>query len=315
MAAATATAKAKKKHGPRHLPKLLSDEETREVAAIFTMLDDQSQGWLAVTRLRAAIAFVAQRAKGPVGDAEREASPAAPPPPPRAHDPWLTQPTDPFKQFRRIIHNATAAAAASTSANVAPGSTLANRGGVPFEEFKTAMVPVVAAVRDALAGVGPPDNAALLSYFHEFAVLQVGPCLPVSIAPLVHSLDLTCVPLLVFVVFPSTGRRRWGGWIGGWPGGSSPRAPHTPRAAARRSPARLSPAQACPRAKARPPPPPPRPGLWWSRTPLPTTASEAQARRTWPSWTPPPPPPAATRRPRKASGPASSPAPGAASFL
>jgi hypothetical protein len=275
MAAASATAKARKKHGPRHLPKILSDEETREVAAIFTMLDDQSQGWLAVPRLRAAIAFVAQRAKGPVGDAEREASPAVPLPP-RAHDPWLMQPTDPFKQFRRLIHNATAAA--STSANVAPGSTLTNRGGVPFEEFKTAMVPVVAVVRDALAGVGAPDNAALLSYFHEFAVLQVGPCLPVSIAPLVHSLDLTRVSSLLLIgVFYSTGRRRLGGWIGGWPGGSSPRAPHTPRAAARRSPARLSPAQACPRAKARPPP---RPGLWWIRMPLRTAARAAKAMPT-----------------------------------
>ena len=201
---AIATSRKKPGSCASHHPQRLSEEELREVAAIFTTLDDQSDGWLAVPKLKSAVAYVTQRAKGPLSE---PVDPTAL----RMRDPWMLCPNDPLKQFHRLIHNATSIStgrglAPAPAAGPGPGLGLgplpscSGRGGVPFEEFKTAMAPVVAAVRRALDGSGPADDAALLAHFHEFAVLQVFSLNRLIFLPFLMSVSLFDVPA-------STGRR------------------------------------------------------------------------------------------------------------
>ena len=169
---------AAKKKGKTKRRSVLTEEEIREVQAIFSNLDEQSKGWLNVTQLRDAIDYVVMRRKGgaPIplraGDFTKIRK--------MAHavgtgkDPWTAEGKDPFRQFRRLIYNASF----RNTDNVANSSSSNHHNRIYFEEFATAMAPVIASVSqgvrsaDLAGGEHASDDALLLGHFHEYAMLK-----------------------------------------------------------------------------------------------------------------------------------------------
>ena len=174
---------AAKKKGKTIRRSVLTEEETREVQAIFSQLDEQSKGWLNVTQLRDAIDYVVMRRKGgaPIplraGDSTKIRK--------MAHavgtgkDPWTAEGKDPFRQFRRLIYNASFRNDDHSSSSSSSSSSATNHHNcIYFEEFATAMAPVIAAVSqgvrsaDLAGGEHASDDALLLGHFHEYAMLK-----------------------------------------------------------------------------------------------------------------------------------------------
>ena len=168
---------AAKKKSKRIRRTVLTEEETREVQAIFSTLDQESKGFLNVTQLRDAIDYVVMRRKGgaPIplraGDSTKIRK--------MAHavgtgkDPWTAEGNDPFRQFRRLIYNA------SFRNNNSNGtSSSSSHNCIYFEEFSHAMAPVIAAVSqgvrraDLAGGEHASDDALLLGHFHEYVMLK-----------------------------------------------------------------------------------------------------------------------------------------------
>ena len=177
---------AAKKKSKKIRRTVLTEEETREVQAIFSTLDQESKGFLNVTQLRDAIDYVVMRRKGgaPIplraGDSTKIRK--------MAHavgtgkDPWTAEGNDPFRQFRRLIYNASFrnnnSKSGTSSSSSHSNSSSNHHNCIYFEEFSHAMAPVIAAVSqgvhraDLAGGEHVSDDALLLGHFHEYAMLK-----------------------------------------------------------------------------------------------------------------------------------------------